>query len=254
MSEINITHETGRLSVLNVGIHKVIITQFIPWLDKDNIILKYNIKIWEKLQLPVNYIFCSSMIDSARGHQMDSFMKNFKNKIDDINYIVNFSLLTIPLTRDIVQIILQNIIDKKTLFGLATIQEKTKLEKLPKIKSSSNIFASPDCMGFSTELFNNLKCPSFREYPRAAEGEEISIRTQELGYSLNLMYPNKSKFITKEESIKFGVKEYENLTDFKKIGFINYYQDLLINFKNFNYPPALEFLKLTYEEIIAKNG
>lgn len=175
--------------------------------NRNQEVLLWNAKVFEYFKIPVNYIqFQFPYI--SHGQALNAFIVSTLNVVD---YYIFMEMDSIPLRKDIINIIYDKIKDKRTIFGTAQTANH---------KDKNHIYAAPNFLCFSKELFLSLDCPTLDDnLVHSDTAQNLTRIAEQKGYNICLIYPTKHFNTTKEEQEISGNPEYWNLGNNDKLQF-----------------------------------
>jgi hypothetical protein len=119
-----------------------------------NIVLQKQKEVFDKFNLPLTQIIS----DIQHGAFLEQILKT-TNK----NYIIFFDVDCIPLTKDLYDIILNEITTEKSIIGIEQTGE-------PRY----HIYAGPACLGLPVSVYHEIGQPKLQQTFRSDTAEEIT--------------------------------------------------------------------------------
>lgn len=161
--------------------------------------LEWNRKIFKHFDIPMNYVECP-FPGISHGGALDIIVDRFK---DGVDYWLFMETDSIPLRRDFIGELYQKVSDHKTVLGGAW---QSNHKNSHNNSDKNHPYAGPHLLFLSKELYNNLGKPSFDHLnPRSDTAEEITYKAEELGYSVNLLWPREVIGLSPEECKQLDV-------------------------------------------------
>jgi hypothetical protein len=180
----------------------------------DKEILAHNKQVFDHLNIPVNYITFPPVQYCSHGNALEWFVKNTLELVD---YYIFFETDSIPLRRDIIDVIYNKLKDKQTLFG--AVQQSNH-------KNKNHPCVGPHFLCFSKELYIKLGMPSLNDHLlRSDTAEELTWEVENQGYNLSLVYPSNYYGLTDEEMKASGNPRYWDLGNGFRYGLCTSFRD-----------------------------
>ena len=212
--------------------------------NRSSKVLEYNQKIFNKFNIPVNYIEYPFPA-CTHGEAIDHFVNLTQDLAD---YWIMIDIDIVPLRKDIVDIYYDKIKDKNTI--ISTCGQSNHL------LTKNNDYNHPYCygsgLGIPKELWLKLGKPSFNHNNNSDTAENITFKCEELGYNICFIWPRKVVGLTDEQCdlMKMDRKYKKSKVGCFEFGYQTTYGDLWFHCMFANCPDhEMDFIKKC-EEIL----
>lgn len=144
----------------------------LSWPNADTRLFAWQRKVFDRFQLPIH----QQLTKIPHGEWMDSIMA--QSAADVVMFLDNDC---IPLSRSAVLAAIAYAATHSSFVGLAQASNH--------LGSGSHIYAAPPLLAISSEVWQKLGRPSFKETPRSDVAEELSWRAEEQKIGYRAIYP-----------------------------------------------------------------
>jgi hypothetical protein len=249
---INYCQETKSINTLTIDGEKVCIMTFYgdggrqaQEIERHKKVMEYQQKVFRHFNIPINYVYNNFNYYNF-GQILDSFVQNTANLVD---YWIHFDIDAIPLRMEVIREIYNKIKDKKTIWGIAS--QSNHIIKANGTKQHA--YCNSAAFGLASDFWRKLGQPSFHHTDRGDVAEEITWRAQELGYSIDLVYPKSSETLTEEEKTKYGVAPFSDLDNGFRFGMGGTFSDMVYHATVQIVPRSTDLFVAKCEEVMRGN-